>query len=256
MCPNELFLGMTLYDIMFTLGVLSALVTFRLLCDRTEISPSLFNFCLGNAAVTVVGAIGTSIVFQAFYNWLGGGEFRLDASTGMTFFGGLIGGAAIFLAVYFGVGHFFFRDGRHIRCIKNIADNAACGIVIAHALGRIGCFFAGCCHGRPTDGPLGIYMQYAGERVIPIQLFEALFLLALFAFLLIRRLKGKGDIMSSYLMGYGMWRFFAEYLRGDDRGATLVDFLSPSQLTALLLILGGAVLFCLQNRRKKEAADE
>ena len=55
--------------------------------------------------------------------------------------------------------------------------------------------------------------------------------------------------MAIYMAGYGVWRFFIEYLRGDDRGASIVKFLSPSQLTAILLIIGGGVLFYIQFRR-------
>jgi prolipoprotein diacylglyceryltransferase len=52
--------------------------------------------------------------------------------------------------------------------------------------------------------------------------------------------------MPIYMVGYGIWRFLIEYLRGDERGAGLVSFLSPSQLTAVLLIIGGAVLFGIE----------
>jgi prolipoprotein diacylglyceryltransferase len=41
---------------------------------------------------------------------------------------------------------------------------------------------------------------------------------------------------------YAVWRFFAEYLRNDDRGATVVSFLSPSQLMSILLCLVGAAI--------------
>ena len=44
-------------------------------------------------------------------------------------------------------------------------------------------------------------------------------------------------------MRYAVWRFFIEYLRADDRGATVVSFLSPSQLTAVLLFAVGAGLY-------------
>ena len=51
--------------------------------------------------------------------------------------------------------------------------------------------------------------------------------------------------MSVYLIGYGIWRFFIEYLRGDDRGETLLSFLSPSQLTAIVLSIVGVLLIVL-----------
>jgi phosphatidylglycerol:prolipoprotein diacylglycerol transferase len=62
-------------------------------------------------------------------------------------------------------------------------------------------------------------------------------------------------LLAVYLVGYGLWRFFIEYARADDRGQTIVSFLSPSQLVSLLMIVGGAVwlvwwLFCNKKREK------
>ena len=65
--------------------------------------------------------------------------------------------------------------------------------------------------------------------------------------------------MPVYLVGYGIWRFFIEFARSDDRGATVVSFLSPSQLIALLLIAAGAAWFALwyfRFRKKAEKAPE
>ena len=45
------------------------------------------------------------------------------------------------------------------------------------------------------------------------------------------------------MVSYGIWRFIVEFFRGDDRGATVVSFLTPSQLIALLMICGSIALF-------------
>ena len=42
---------------------------------------------------------------------------------------------------------------------------------------------------------------------------------------------------------YGAWRFTIEFFRADDRGSTIVSFLTPSQLIAVLMILGSIGLF-------------
>ena len=59
-------------------------------------------------------------------------------------------------------------------------------------------------------------------------------------------------------MAYAVWRFLAEYLRADDRGATVVSFLSPSQFVAVLLFALGVGLLILAQRKGKiaEASDE
>jgi prolipoprotein diacylglyceryltransferase len=51
---------------------------------------------------------------------------------------------------------------------------------------------------------------------------------------------------------YGVWRFVIEYFRTDDRGSTLVDFLSPSQFIAVLMVLGSIALFFAQRAIMKK----
>lgn len=258
MYPNVLFLGMTMYDILFALGVLGALVVFRVLSDKRGREARLFNFSLVTGVAAIIGGVVSSVLFQAFYNFGATGVFEINASTGMTFYGGLIGGVVVFLSVYLGVGHFVFKDKSHLADIADLADTAACSIAVAHATGRLGCFFAGCCHGIAAEPPLGIYMEFAGEHVLPVQLYESVFLYVLTALLIRRYLAKKPYNMSIYMAGYGLWRFFIEYLRGDERGASLIKFLSPSQLTAVILIIGGAALFYIQYRlnRRKAVAHE
>ena len=89
-------------------------------------------------------------------------------------------------------------------------------------------------------------MEFAGDTVLPVQLFESLFLGALFVFLTWRTLHRKRYSFPIYLVTYGVWRFAIEYLRGDDRGSSLVSWLSPSQLTAIVLIICGAALYFVE----------
>jgi phosphatidylglycerol:prolipoprotein diacylglycerol transferase len=60
---------------------------------------------------------------------------------------------------------------------KDMLDIAACCVPLAHGIGRLGCFFAGCCHGAETDAWYGVEMltESGWRRVVPIQLFEAVF---------------------------------------------------------------------------------
>ena len=54
------------------------------------------------------------------------------------------------------------------------------------------------------------------------------------------------------MMLYGIWRFFLEYARADYRGTTLVSFLTPSQLTAVAMVVGAVVLFVVQRYLAKK----
>ncbi|MBQ4314532.1 MAG: prolipoprotein diacylglyceryl transferase [Lentisphaeria bacterium] len=121
-------------------------------------------------------------------------------------------------------------------------------VVIAHAMGRLGCLFAGCCHGAIVQGFPGIYNHQVDALTVPIPLFEALFLLALYAVMSLGLIKGWGYQLPTYLLGYGIWRFFIEYFRADERGQTFIPFLSPSQLISLVIIVLAVLLFFLQHR--------
>ena len=103
-------------------------------------------------------------------------------------------------------------------------------------------------------------MSAINKRVVPIQLYEAIVLFALFGFFLYRVLKGKTYNLPLYMASYGVWRFVIEYARDDYRGYTFVEFLTPSQLTALLMIAGAVVLFIFERmivkKRERSASDE
>ena len=257
MYPYELFFGLDLYSILMTLGVIVCMIFIRLMGDRVGFRARFQNLLLFFTVAAVVLGYGAAVLMQGLYNIAALGRFEITQSTGATFYGGLIGGTAVFIIGYFAVGHFLFRDGYHVRNFRTVSDIAPACITVAHGFGRLGCLMAGCCHGAPTDAWYGIPMFIEGSaervRVVPVQLFEAMFLLALSAFLLWRFFRGKRYEMPTYMLTYGVWRFIAEYLRSDDRGQTIVDFLSPSQLTSVVLIVGGIALLVIElwiDRRK------
>lgn len=254
MYPYELFLGIDLYTLMITLGVVVCLMLIRVQGDMRGLRAKFQNDVLTLVPMAVLLGYGASILVQAVYNMLKEGEFVLNRETGSTFYGGLLGGAIAVILVYFVGGHFRYRDGYHLSHFRDLVDLAPACITVAHGFGRIGCLMAGCCHGAPTDAWYGIYMASAGCRVVPVQLFEALFLLALGGVLLLLMKKGYRHQMPIYMMSYSTWRFFIEYARADDRGQTFVSFLSPSQLFSVLMMLGGIAVLAVEvyvDRRKK-----
>ena len=249
MYPYDLISDLGLYELLAAGGIFCAMVVFRHLSEQRGLPVRLHNFILADAVPAVVGGYFSAVLTQAFYDFLAGTTFSMTSSPGATFLGGLTGGAALFLAVYFAAGHFLFPNGLHRTFFPAVTDLFAVCIPAAHAFGRIGCLMAGCCHGRPSEW--GLYHVNLGVRVIPVQLFEAVFLAGLCAFLWYFTSKRTGSGFAWYLLLYGIWRFFAEFLRGDDRGRTIVQFLSPSQLTSVLLILTGLLLLHLHRRREQ-----
>ncbi len=263
MYPKEIFLGMDLYTLLITAGVFVCMLLIRLQGDWRHMRARLQNLVLMNTVAAVVLGYGAAVLVQAFYNFMAKGTFEITNSTGSTFMGGLIGGAAMFILIYFVAGHFLFPDGYHKTQFRTVSDLAAACITAAHGFGRLGCLMAGCCHGRKTDAWYGVMMDIVGDgthdkvKVIPVQLFEAIFLFLLAGLFLFLFKRGKKYLLPSYMITYSAWRFLIENLRGDYRGATVVDFLSPSQFVSLLLMAGGLVLLGLEmfaDERRQKAA--
>ena len=259
MYPYKVFLGMDLYTLLMVVGVVACMIFIRLQGDKRGFRPAFQNLLIIDTVLAIVAGYGSAVLFQAYYNYRASGTFEIVSTTGATFYGGLIGGTAAFILVYFLVGFLLFPDGYHKKNFRAVADLAAACITVAHGFGRIGCLMAGCCHGAPTDAWYGIYMASAGCRVVPVQLFEALFLLALGGVLLLLMKKGYRHQMPIYMMSYSTWRFLIEYARADDRGQTVVRFLSPSQLFSVLMMLGGIAILVIEvyvDRRKKTGKGE
>ena len=131
-----------------------------------------------------------------------------------------------------------------------LCDLLAPILPLAHAIGRLGCFFNGCCFGRVTDTRIGF--TFPGEEAarFPVQLFEAAALVLLSAglFYFSRKKRADGELFIIYLIFYSIFRFFIEFLRGDQK---LLLFLTPPQWTSILLFLGGVFLFFMVSRKPK-----
>lgn len=206
------------------------------------------SFAIEALLIALAAAFPAAMLLDALFKFAEYGEFVFG---GATFYGGLLGALAIFLPIL------RFKKGRTVSVSERLSDLAPC-IPAGHCLGRIGCFFGGCCYGKPTDCAFGVvfpegsipYEHYGGAvKIHPTQLYEAVFLLLL-AFFLWRFAKKRAFPL--YCILYGVFRFLIEFLRDDDRGA-LLPGLSPAQILSLLLVAVGAalLLFYAVRRTKK-----
>ena len=93
MYPYDLFWGLDLYDLLIAVGFLAALICFRFWADRRGLAAGLQNLVIVSALCGVLGGFFSAALFQAFYHHLDGNPSGLSA--GSTFYGGLIGGAAL-----------------------------------------------------------------------------------------------------------------------------------------------------------------
>ena len=159
---------------------------------------------------------------------------------GFVFYGALIGGLG-------GVGIYALKKKLPF---FSLTDYFIPALVIGHAFGRIGCFFAGCCYGMECETPISVVFPTggaapAGIPLLPTQLMESAFLFLLCAFLVWRLTKKKpfGTVSGWYMVLYGVWRFTIEFFRSDERG--FVGALSTSQFISIFIFAGGLALLLL-----------
>jgi phosphatidylglycerol:prolipoprotein diacylglycerol transferase len=143
------------------------------------------------------------------------------------------------------------------------ADIFAPGIALGHVIGRLGCLFAGCCFGRPTDVPWAITFTNPlaasnvgtplGVPLHPTQLYDAGAELLIMIVLLATERRGRpfeGRTFWLYMLLYGISRFIVEIYRGDERG--MIMGVSTSQFVSLVVV-PLAVLMLVRLRRRAVA---
>lgn len=158
--------------------------------------------------------------------WLGGG---------FVFYGGLILGSAWLIFLSLGLKHFKLMDLYFILP----------ALTLGHAIGRIGCFLAGCCYGTQCDLAWAVKMH--GHLLHPVQLYESFLLFGLTAILWQQVVNKKTkQAWLSYLAGYGLIRIITESFRGDIvRG--FYGPLSTSQWVSVAMITI-AIVFALKKK--------
>jgi phosphatidylglycerol:prolipoprotein diacylglycerol transferase len=170
------------------------------------------------------------------------------------FYGGLV--VAVLVAMWY--------MWRHRLPIWPVSDAFAPGIALGHVIGRLGCFFAGCCFGRQTSVPWAVtfHSEYAAQNVgtpinvplHPTQLYEAGAELLILGALLVLEKRGRhfpGRTFWGYMLLYGISRFVIEFYRGDSRG--MVGMFSTSQFVSLLIVPLSIIMLILLARKPDPA---
>lgn len=187
-------------------------------------------------AILVGGLVGGRLLF-AVINW---GDFReAPLRAFMIWEGGLAFHGALILGALSGI---VAASLKKLPLWKT-ADLIVPYVALAQAVGRIGCFLNGCCYGRIIEKGIGV--TFPGETVLrmPVQLYSSLGLFIIFLILITLREKRpfEGSIFSLYLVLYSFFRFFMDFLRGDE----LVTFfgVTLSQAISASVFICGAVIF-------------
>ncbi|MEW6665477.1 MAG: prolipoprotein diacylglyceryl transferase [Thermodesulfobacteriota bacterium] len=170
---------------------------------------------------------------------------------GLVFSGGLLAVAVSML----------WYGRRHHLSFWMLGDLCAPGVSVGQALGRIGCFMAGCCYGKPTDHPFSVVFTHPDSLaplnipLHPTQIYDALIGLLIFAVLLILhgRKKYQGQVVLWFLILHSTGRLLVEKFRADHRGWIPGTDMSVTQLAAMLILLGSVLaLFLVKSRERGE----
>jgi phosphatidylglycerol:prolipoprotein diacylglycerol transferase len=129
-------------------------------------------------------------------------------------------------------------------------DTFALPLAVAMSIGRLGCYFNGCCAGNETKLAVGVDFG-DGLKRHPVQLYESLFHLALAVIVLLNRndVRLKDQQLKFYLLCYCLFRFVTEYLRPAPRLAAGLTFY---QYTVMVLAAGLLLQWRYHARQKAE----
>lgn len=156
-------------------------------------------------------------------------ELSFWTGGGFVFYGGLILGGCFMLTLR------FFRPEASFTAEQSLLI----ALPLGHAIGRVGCFLAGCCYGKVSSASWAIHQH--GVNRHPTQLYEALGL-GILTLILSKLRHSKKDLLSTYLLGYGSLRLVLEFLRGDEIRGSLWGY-PPSQVLSLLFLGAGLVVY-------------
>lgn len=199
--------------------------------------------------ILIAAIVGSRLLYVAI-NWRIFREDPLEVfriwNGGLVFYGGLI---VAFLVV-------MWYLKKHRLNVWKTADILAPSLALGQAIGRIGCFFAGCCYGKACHHWWCVTFTHPeslapkGVPLHPTQLYSSFnaFLVFLVLIGLRRRKKFEGELCWIYILVYSITRSIIEFFRGDHRGALLGGLLSTSQAIGVVMALVAVFMLFYLNR--------
>lgn len=226
------------YGLMIGIGIVAAYLLVEYLAKKKQLdSDPVFGLTIFSV---IGGFVGSKLLYTLtrIEDIIADPSVIKDVATGWVVYGGIIGG--ILTAI-------IYCKVRKMEFLRYL-DIALPAVALAQALGRIGCFLAGCCYGCETDGWLAVTFTNSdfapnGVPLVPTQLISAGLDFLLFAVLMVLlfKLKAPGQVGGFYLVFYSIGRFVLEFFRGDlIRGS--VGTLSTSQFISIITVLAGFML--------------
>lgn len=248
------------YGLMFLFSfiVTYLLILYRLNTEKTGVSKEIIKSYFGWAILAAF--IGGRLGYILFYNLkyylahplqtifpfdLTEG-FEYMGISGMSYHGGLLGillASVIFCQI-------------HRINFWRLTDLFAPAVPLGYTFGRLGNFLNGELYGRVTDSSFGMYFPLAPMHQLrhPSQLYEAFFE-GIFLFLVlwsVRKIRYfDGFLFSLYLIGYGLVRFFIEFIREPDPQLGFIfGFFTMGQILCFVMLLFGISILIIKHPRR------
>ena len=231
------------YGIMVALAVL-ALILWALREVRRGANLS-YDTVFSAALVGIPSAIIISRLLHVIDRWqyYFQNPGQIIGGSGLTIYGAVLGAA---------LGVWIYSRFRKIS-FGYLADVISPGIILAQAIGRVGCTLNGCCYGVETHLPWAIVYTHPesfgpiGVPVHPTQIYELIYNLIVFAVLLSLRgrFRPDGSLFLIYLTLYSLWRFGIGFIRD---GTPFLFGLHEAQFIALIVLIITITLMALRTR--------
>ena len=230
------------YGILISAGVVLAIIISYVRAPKHQIDPeNVLDAAIWLLPFGIVGA-------RAYYVLFSWEMYKNDLPE---IFNIRAGGLAIHGGLIFGIlGVFIMTRIKKVDFLA-LLDLFAPAVALAQSIGRWGNFFNSEAYGTPTNLPWAIVVS--GQKVHPTFLYESIWCLLLFIFLLIvdRRGAFKGEIFSLYGMLYSFERFFVEALRTD---SLYIGPFRQAQVISVCIFIFSLILFivCRSRARKRD----
>lgn len=243
------------YGLIMAIAMIIGVIVACYICKRRGLKKDdIILLALYVLPLALIGARLYYVIFSdTTYTFL---EFFQVWKGGMAIYGGVIGGA-IAVTLYCIV---------HKKNFLKVADIAVTALILGQAIGRIGCFFAGCCYGLEVTDPNLMWfplstVQADGHWHLATFFYESILDFIIFAGLLVatKKLEKPGMVMSLYLICYGVVRCVLETFRDTEEALFLGNSgIRVSQLLSGLLVIAGIITLILVKvyyKKKKVKAD-
>ena len=235
------------YGLMIAIGMIAAV---GIGCLRAKkyglVSDTMF---MGAVVGIVMGVIGGKLMYWLveIKSIIQNPSIMLNLGSGFVIYGGLLLGVLSPI--------FYFKKIKKTSALAYL-DIGIASVALGQALGRVGCFMAGCCYGAeaPEGAWYAVYFPeggYApsGVGLYPTQLMSAIGDLIIMGVLMLltNKAKFRGQMTSLYVILYSIGRFVLEFFRNDPRGE--IGIFSTSQFISFFTLAGGIALYFILRKK-------